>query len=786
MNLSRPHLRAGRTDWLWLFVALLAAIGATLRLVYAFRVELHVDEFTTLWAARRILDTGVPVMPSGVLYGRGLLTSYLTAGAMALLEPTAFVGRLPSVLAGAASIIALFAVGRREWSARVGLLAAVGLMLLPEAIDAAGRARFYAQLLLWVLLTLWAAYHMTRWPDRGWRAPLLTALFFGLALFTQAETVLIVPGIVLALVLWNGPRLLRYRPVWVSLLLLGVLLLARYSVESLGPVDSFDAVQTGKPYVGLFLAWRTAWDAYAHLFLDPRRIVWTLFSAAALIVASVRLLRLGGRLRSLAGPDQATLYFGLQLGAVGLIMATVVGPSWHDVRYILFVQPAWLLLGAAGMVMTIDLISVHGRARWAMTAATGMALIWLIWPLTLGALRQETDGYAAAFAYVAQQRTPGDRIATPQPTACAWSLGAPCDYYARALDYAPYAVITDQGMVDRWTGAKVLRTAADLRLALARGERLWLVTDRDRLASRYDSAYMQLIIEQFSEVYSVADTMVLVADGLRTGPVYTSRGRLNRPARAGDLQLADWVTSAAEPGRSLDVVLYWQAAAPLRGQINTSIQLVAADGTRISHQDGPPAHGWIPPEEYHDQPVPDIKQLALPVDLADGWYRLEVVAYDAITHDPFGPPLPFHWFRLGDELTPPMEHLAVNWEDGITLTGVSNLPSWLRPGMEVDFTLDWQTAHAPQTDNKVFVHLTGPDGMLYAQQDKLPLEGFYPSSHWIPYVRVRDKYALTLPDLLPSGAYTLTVGWYDPVSGTRTLTEDKIDQVEIAKWLRGS
>ncbi|MCB9160724.1 MAG: glycosyltransferase family 39 protein [Caldilineaceae bacterium] len=773
-------------DWLWLFVALLAAIGATLRVVYAFRVDLHVDEFTTLWAARRILETGVPVMPSGVLYGRGLLTSYLTAGALALLEPTAFVGRLPSVLAGAASIIAIFAVGRREWTARVGLLAAVGLMLLPEAIDAAGRARFYGQLLLWTLLTLWAAYRMTRRPDGSWRAPLLMALFFGLALFTQAETVLLVPGIVLALLLWNGPRVLRHPPVWVSLLLLGVLLLARYGVESLGPVDSFDAVQSGKPYVGLFLAWRTAWDAYAHLFLDPRRIVWTAFGALAVCVAAVRLLRLGGRLRALSGPDQATLYFALQLASVGLLMATVVGPSWHDGRYILFVQPAWLLLGAAGIVMTLDLMSASGRARWAMTAAAGGILVWLIWPLTLGALQQETEGYAAAFAYVAQHRAPGDRVATPQPTACAWTLGAPCDYYARALDYAPYAVNTDAGMVDRWTGAKVLRTAADLRLALARGERVWLVTDRDRLASRYDSTYMQLILEQFSEVYSVADSMVLVADGLRTGPVYTSRGRLNRPAQAGNLQLADWVAGAAEPGRSLDVVLYWQAAAPLQGQINTSIQLVAADGTRISHQDGPPAHGWIPPEEYHDQPVPDIKRLALPTDLPDGWYRLEAVAYDAITHDPFGPPLPFHWFRLGDELIPPVQHLAVHWDDGITLTGVSNLPAWLYPGAEMDFTLDWQTSRALERDNTVFVHLTGPDGMLYAQQDKLPLEGFYPASQWVPYVRMRDNYTLTLPDLLPAGAYTLTVGWYDPVTGTRTLTVDKVDQAELARWRRGS
>ncbi len=161
-----------------LALLLIILVGGWLRIRYVQQVALHVDEFVTLWAAQRILETGLPFMPSGMFYGRGLLTSYLAAGAMAVGGLNDSVGRIPGVLFGLFGIIGIFAVGRNAWNVRVGLLAAVGLTLLPEAIDAAGRVRFYAQFMLWTLLTLWAAYQLTRRPGGGWRMPLLVVIIF--------------------------------------------------------------------------------------------------------------------------------------------------------------------------------------------------------------------------------------------------------------------------------------------------------------------------------------------------------------------------------------------------------------------------------------------------------------------------------------------------------------------------------------------------------------------------------------------------------------------------------
>ena len=90
--------------WTWraslpplLIVLALRAAACWLRWLYIQQVGLHVDEFSSLWAVRRVLDHGIPLLPSGVIYTRGLFHTYLTA-LFTLLGGFSFtVGRLPSL-----------------------------------------------------------------------------------------------------------------------------------------------------------------------------------------------------------------------------------------------------------------------------------------------------------------------------------------------------------------------------------------------------------------------------------------------------------------------------------------------------------------------------------------------------------------------------------------------------------------------------------------------------------------------------------------------------------------
>jgi hypothetical protein len=148
------HLAQVRRAWLLglIGVSALLALAFWLRWQYATQVNLHVDEFTTLWAARQTQTHGAPFMPSGVLYTRGLLSSYLVALAQMLAGDAPLVGRTLSIGFGVAAVFTIFLAGRREWTARVGWVAALGLTLLPEVVVWTSRARFYAPLLFFALL----------------------------------------------------------------------------------------------------------------------------------------------------------------------------------------------------------------------------------------------------------------------------------------------------------------------------------------------------------------------------------------------------------------------------------------------------------------------------------------------------------------------------------------------------------------------------------------------------------------------------------------------------------
>ncbi len=159
-----------------LVLAALLALGFWLRWQYIRTVSLHVDEFTTMWAATLVQENGVPRTPAGVLYTRGLLNTYVEALFFSLFGNSYTVGRAASLLFGLGSIAVVFAIGRREWNVRVGLLAAAGLTVLPEAIVWSGRARFYSQLQFFALLATWAAFAAVTTKDERRRARLALGL----------------------------------------------------------------------------------------------------------------------------------------------------------------------------------------------------------------------------------------------------------------------------------------------------------------------------------------------------------------------------------------------------------------------------------------------------------------------------------------------------------------------------------------------------------------------------------------------------------------------------------
>lgn len=759
-------------------VILVVAFG--LRWRYAQTISLYVDEFTTLWAARRVQTLGVPIMPSGVLYTRGLLSTYIEAAFLALFGFSYWVGRLPSILFGLATIIALWVMGRRLWQETVGLLAALGLALLPEAILWSGRARFYAQLQFFTLLVVWSAFAgMTETADkrRLARRQAYFAICFILALFSHEEMVLIYPSLVLGMLLWRGWRFFLIKSVFLSHAVCVVALIARYAMEKIGQPGYFETIQTQRPYVGIIFDLPGAWQTYSPLFIGPERLLWTLGLLFALGVALLALARQRWRPQQLPRQHQATLFLLLQLFFVLAVVFTLVGTSWREGRYLFFIQPLWLLVGAAGIGLLLQRLAAYRWMQRLSLIAITLLICGTLWPQAQAVLGQQVEGYDLALGWLADVRQPTDVVLSPQPPACALVLG-PCDYYAVQRGYEEFVIARDGVLIDRWSGATLLDSAEQLRTVLQTNQHAWFVTDSFRLATRYEADFVRMVIEQFDLAYSVQGVMVLHAAGWREIPVHAEQ-TIDPPLRFGPLALVGYEWAGIGATAQVPITLFWQAAMPIHEQINTSLRLVGADGQQLDRVDGPPARGVIPTNLFFDLPLPDAKTLTVPTDLPDGIYRAEVLAYSAATVEPLADPAPIAWFQKGLPQAP-TQRLDAAWQDGIVLVGADTISPTVTGGATLSVRLVWSATAQPTRDYTLFVHLVDASGVPLAQNDRPPLNNFYPTSAWQPGIWVEETYVLQIPPTIAPGAYRLISGLYDPATNVRLLLANVTDAQELA------
>jgi hypothetical protein len=94
--------------------------------------------------------------------------------------------------------------------------------------------------------------------------------------------------------------------------------------------------------------------------------------------------------------------------------------------------------------------------------------------------------------------------------------------------------------------------------------------------------------------------------------------------------------------------------------------------------------------------------------------------------------------------------------------------------------LHWRPTQRVTADYHVFVHLLDADGNRVAQSDGQPALWTRPTSGWSPGQGIEDRHGLSLPADLPPGNYTLIIGLYSPLDGTRLRTEEGVDHVSLA------
>ncbi len=794
----------GRAFIILLGALLLAAFA--LRLLYLNRISLYVDEFITIWAAKLILQHGLPLTPAGVLYLRGFLFSYLDALFIALFGFSEGIARLPSLLLGVVTVASIYLAGRRLFSPPVGLMAAALLTLAPDAIIWGGRARMYSLLQLLVLWTAILLYEGITLADRRRPWALFLLSYLG-ALWAHVPAMLFYPAFLLTMAWRRGWRwLLGKRGGMVSLLAL-VAVLSRYILDRVGG-GQLVPVQKIRPYLQFPADILGNLRGYSKFFLEPQNLPLSIL----LLLASLYLLgrwakeKAGGEdpktpeRESVEGLTFLCLVFWVPL----LEMVILGGSTWRDPRYLFMLEPFFFLIASAisvqGLRWLIPRISSKGAEsfNWLTTLTLVALASFLNLPPALAVLSTQIEGYDRAMHFVREEWREGDVILMAMPTTSAVYLDR-CDYYTIQRDYEQYLVEKGGVLVDRWVGAPLLNTTPQLERVLKENFRVWFVIDGWRLATHYEMDFREVIAQAMEIVYEGQGVMVLLSQGYVGAEEPAVKRSLAVNLEEG-ISLLGYELSATslEPGEELRLTLYWQTERRLREEYMIFVHLLNKENVSAGLGDSPPMRGIYPTIYWQEgERVADEHRFQVADDAPPGRYLLEVGIYSPQSGerlavlDEGGEAIDdriiLDYIQVGrEEVGRPQHPVEIDFGGQIMLMGYDfgSQERWLsvEPGQAIPLALYWQALASMDRDYTVFIHLLDEEGKIWGQKDSQPLVGFYPTSFWDVGELVKDEHELTVDPNAPEGNYTLALGLYFLPTGERLpLLDGEGDMVILGR-----
>ena len=158
-------------------VALLATLACWLRYRHLGMLGLYGDEDHSFLAVKGVLETGWPQMPSGMIYPRGLIYTYLAAGFSFMIGLSEEALRLPSVMFSVLTLVLLYIVAR-DLRGPIEALVTVALFTVSTwDVEMARYARMYEIFLFFSLLSTYGFYRGFLRGEKGWRLA-VPVLFF--------------------------------------------------------------------------------------------------------------------------------------------------------------------------------------------------------------------------------------------------------------------------------------------------------------------------------------------------------------------------------------------------------------------------------------------------------------------------------------------------------------------------------------------------------------------------------------------------------------------------------
>lgn len=319
-----------------------------------------------------------PIVGSWFTPSNHVLQTLLSWASATLLGTSEATLRLPSLIAGLASVVAVHAIARRVADDRTASLAALAAAIMPIAVLESTEARGYALMMCFTAVAVWAFVRgMQHGEPWTWLA---MAAAEALAVWTHFVAVVVIAGIALVALVdlaagrHDADRRRRAGSALIGSALAVVLaatLLAPLLPDVIASRAQFRATGSGTPTLasaeGLRVA-LTPTGTWAAALPTPLAAV----PAAVLLLAGIAA---GARSR-LGRLALAASFTGLPI----LLLIVIAGGSWTYARFASFVAPGTALAIGLGAAAVMRLHRRLGVALLAMLAASFVAELALLPP----------------------------------------------------------------------------------------------------------------------------------------------------------------------------------------------------------------------------------------------------------------------------------------------------------------------------------------------------------------------------------------------------------------------
>jgi len=634
-------------NWMWRAVGVgVVLLAFALRLRYLTLFIYHMDEFYSMAAGKIIAEEGIPYFPSGLIYQRGLLFSYLEGLLFWLLGFSEALGRWPSVIFSTLAVATLYWLGARVLRSKgVGLLAVLLLTFSIDSLEWGGRARM-SSLAQWLVLLsvvlLWIG--LTR-PSTRHR--LLFIASYSAALLSHFATIVLLPAwLVAAVALWWARVVDLQRKLFRDgIILLIACSLALSSAIILQPPPTVDYQQTDQALSDKFEALgdfylqvslpdvTSAWQAYIPYFLGWPH--WPVF-ALALVGIIIAFIRLASGQRK--PRDIGAVFLSVIFITVIAVLVLLVDPHWRRSRYLMMqCTGIFFLLGAYGFrEILLWFPFPQKRLRfWQASAAVAGSVIILtpflaLLPPTIERNGQGWFRYDLAYRYVQEHLDTNDKIMTMHPAASLLYVGKN-DYYL--VRWTSKLIVRPDGSLgDYYTGSTWLKTMDDFNRAFDESDRLWFVTEEAWLFKEYDGDLQQQILWRMEKRWGIGGVWTR---GSRPGRVPLAL-EIEHPF-TGELQEGTRLVgftanpTVIEPGEEVQLTLFWQPKSIPFGlkafvQVRDAQNNTVAQDDHFIYDDVVPISRW-PKLLAGDEYIRDGAVLKIPADLPPGTYRVLVGFY---------------------------------------------------------------------------------------------------------------------------------------------------------------